>query len=253
MIQQLLTNVVGLMGVLFFSTFGCSSMDDSYTRKLPNYVCIDDPLCTNRHILRTPAKTVSFPLSSTIKQIVSDLELKFDNETSCAGLAAPQIGYGYRIIVFSCPDDPYLKKYRKDLIQTMPKTIWINPVFESISEETCVDWEGCFSIRDHIGPVKRYVKISYEAFTIGGKVVRGEASGFLARIIQHEVDHLNGKLCLDSVPLEDQKTRARHDSISSVFSVKNTKVFLFGSGAFCCLFLIWWLSASENANASTTL
>jgi peptide deformylase len=166
----------------------------SCTRTLPPYVCIDDHLCTNTNVLREPAKTVEFPLSDEVCQALADLEAKYDHEENIAGLAAPQIGYPYKIIVFAVPDDPNLKKFRNDLVQTMSKTIWINPTYTPLSNEKRKDMEGCFSIKKYVGQVERYTHIAYCATTVDGKKVTGEATGFLARVIQHEVDHLNGIL-----------------------------------------------------------
>lgn len=176
----------------------------SCTTMLPPYVCIDDPLCPNKNVLREPAQTIEFPLSSSVQQALADLEAKYDNEENIAGLAAPQIGYPYRIIIFAVPDDPKLKKFRTDLVQTMPKTIWLNPTYTPLSSEKRKDMEGCFSVEKYVGQVERYTHIAYSATTVDGKKISGEATGFLARVIQHEVDHLNGILCLDNVK-EDEK------------------------------------------------
>lgn len=131
------------------------------------------------------------------------LEEKFDVEKNCAGLAAPQIGIAKQIIVFAASESPDLKKWRTDFTQYMDKTIWINPTYEGIGEEKNEDYEACFSVLEMAGPVKRYRKIRYRAYTMTGDLVEGTAEGFLARIIQHEADHVNGKLFIDYVP-EDQ-------------------------------------------------
>ncbi len=177
---------------------------------LPNYVKIDDPTCQNRDILRKQAQEVTFPLSDEVKKVLSDIERKFDSEQNCAGLAAPQIGYPYQITIFACPDNPEIKKWRQDLTQTMPKTIWINPSYQPVGDETVTDWEGCFSVQSHVGLIKRYRKIRYEAITPEGQEVKGTAEGFLARIIQHEIDHLKGTLCIDLAKPHQIKTREEY-------------------------------------------
>lgn len=164
---------------------------------LPPYVCIDDPSSKNKDVLRKPAKPITFPLTDEMQQAIYELEAKYDAEENMAGLAAPQIGHPYRIIIFAVPDDPILKKFRTDLVQTIPKTLWLNPSYKPIGTEKRSDLEGCFSISKYIGPVKRYTHIAYKATTLDGKEITGKATGFLARVIQHEVDHLNGQLCLD--------------------------------------------------------
>jgi peptide deformylase len=84
----------------------------------------------------------------------------------------------------------------------MDKTIWINPSYESVGEDKQEDYEACFSVLEVAGPVKRYKKIRYKAFTMDGEPVEGLAEGYLARLIQHETDHINGTLYIDYVPRE---------------------------------------------------
>ena len=97
----------------------------------------------------------------------------------------------------------------------MPKTLWINPTYEGIeSEGKHADWEACFSVPDMAGFVKRYKKINYTAFDKDGNLVSGSCEGFLARIIQHETDHLNGVLFVD---------RAEEGNIMS----RSARIFIF--------------------------
>ncbi len=172
-------------------------------KPLPDYSVVD--LSTNRKpaVLTTPAQRLSFPLTPEDIRDVTVLEEKFDGERNCAGLAAPQIGIPKQIIVFAAPENPDLKKWRSDFTQYMDKTIWINPSYEGVGDGKKEDYEACFSVLEMAGPVKRYNKVRYSAYTITGDLVEGTAEGFLARVIQHEVDHVNGKLFIDYVP-EDQ-------------------------------------------------
>lgn len=164
--------------------------------KDPPYVVINDENQTKerRSVLTRPAQEVRFPLSEEDAEVVKILEAKFDDEGNCAGLAAPQIGFSKQIIVFAAPADPLIKKWRPDFSQTMPKTIWLNPSYEPFGDEQHEDYEGCFSVDDLAGRVKRYKKIKYSAYTPDGTRVTGIAEGFLARIIQHETDHVKGIL-----------------------------------------------------------
>lgn len=167
---------------------------------LPDYVVINDPACLNRHILETPAEPFTFPLSPQDLAILKTLEAKYDAEKNCAGLAAPQIGFPKQAIVFAVSDDPALKKWRPDLTDTMPKTLWLNPSYEEVGSEKHRDYEGCFSVAKVAGPVARYKTIHYQAYLIDGTKVEGTAHGFLARIIQHEIDHIHGILYSTLVP-----------------------------------------------------
>lgn len=159
-------------------------------------------------MLTTKAAKLTFPLSAQDAADVDVLEQQFDYEGNCAGLAAPQIGISKQIIVFAAPDSEELKKWRPDLTQSMPKTVWINPTFEGIEAEGMhVDYEGCFSVGDRACAVKRFRKIKYTAYDRQGNKIDGTAEGFVARIIQHEIDHINGILCI---------TKAEPGSVMSI-------------------------------------
>ena len=169
---------------------------------LPAYVVInnDDQSTELRSVLRTPSQKISFPLSPADQESLKILEAKYDAEENCAGLAAPQIGIPKQMIIFAALCSPELKKWRPDFTQEMPKTIWVNPSYNGIGDELYEDYEGCFSVANLAGPVKRFTKITYQAILPDGTPVTGEAEGFLARVIQHEVDHIRGTLCIDKVP-----------------------------------------------------
>jgi peptide deformylase len=177
-----------------------SSRAQNHGKSLPDYSVVD--LSTNQKptVLTTPAQRLSFPLTPEDISDVTVLEEKFDGEKNCAGLAAPQIGIPKQIIVFAAPENQDLKKWRSDFTQYMDKTIWINPSYEGVGDEKKEDYEACFSVLEMVGTVKRYNKVRYSAYTITGDLVEGTAEGFLARIIQHEADHVNGKLFIDYVP-----------------------------------------------------
>jgi len=161
-------------------------------KKLPPYVVINDPSCKKKGILRVPTTLITFPIDEETQDVIRQLEAKFDAEESCAGLAAPQIGYSKRVIILEANDEE-LKQYREDFTDMLPKSIWINPSFKPVSKKKTIDWEACFSVDE----------ILYEAWTPDGKKVKGRVKGFLARLIQHEIDHLNGILFIDHIP-EDQ-------------------------------------------------
>lgn len=186
----------------------------------PDYVVInnDEQSEEQRAVLRTPSEKVDFPLSIEDQRLLTILVAKYDGEENIAGLAAPQVGIPKQMIVFAAPDDPELKKWRPDLTQTMDKTIWINPTYDGIGDEKHEDYEGCFSVHNLAGPVQRFTKIRYTATLPNGTAVTGEAEGFVARIIQHEVDHLKGTLCIDRMPKDkivtvDEYRQMRADRI----------------------------------------
>lgn len=177
-----------------------SSCTLNHGKPLPDYSAVDLTANQKPAVLTTPAQKLSFPLTPEDINDIRVLEAKFDQEKNCAGLAAPQIGIAKQIIVFAAPESDDIKKWRPDFTQFMDKTIWINPSYVGIGEGKKEDYEACFSVLEMAGPVKRYNKIRYTAYTMSGDRVEGVAEGFLARIIQHEVDHVNGKLFIDYVP-----------------------------------------------------
>ena len=123
--------------------------------------------------------------SDTLKKIVYDMsETMIDY--SGIGLAAPQVHLSKRIIIFRNPDIE-----EKEKIQITPL---INPVYEPVSEEKDDDWEGCLSIPGMQGLVSRYKKISYQGYDLDGNKIENIAEGLHARVVQHEIDHLDGVL-----------------------------------------------------------
>lgn len=169
------------------------------TKELPSYLLIDDPKCLDREILRKVATPFRFPLSEEDKEILSILEAKFDSETNMTGLAAPQIGFSKRAIIFAVSDTPEMKKWRPDISDTLPKSIWLNPSYTPIGDEKHSDYESCFSVGEWAGEVERFKTVHYMAYRPDGESIEGSARGFLARAIQHEIDHLNGVLFIDLV------------------------------------------------------
>ena len=123
-----------------------------------------------------------------LKRIVYDMsETMIDY--SGIGLAAPQVHLSMRVIVFRNPDID-----DQDKVKVTPL---INPVFSPIGEEKENDWEGCLSIPGMQGLVTRYKKISYHGFDLDGNKIENRAEGLHARVVQHEIDHLNGVLYTD--------------------------------------------------------
>lgn len=178
---------------------------NSVSNPLPNYIIWNEQTAADS-VIRTPAREMKFPLTEQDKADIETLNEKYELEIlkqGCAGLAAPQIGISKQFIIFALYDDPRLKKWRPDLTQTMPKSVWLNPSWEPLGLEMSEAFEACFTISETSGPVKRYTKIKYTAYDVQGNFLEGTAEGFLARIIQHEIDHLKGVLFIDYVDEKD--------------------------------------------------
>lgn len=106
-----------------------------------------------------------------------------------AGLAAPQIGVGLQVVVFGVDSNP-----RYPEAGSVPYTVLINPVLETLSDELEEGWEGCLSIPGMRGRVSRFKELRYRGFDQYGNPIDRSVSGFHARVVQHECDHLAGIL-----------------------------------------------------------
>lgn len=165
---------------------------------LPDYVVIEDERTPAQSVLRLFAEAVGFPLSDSDRHSIEQLRAVFESEEpQGAGLAAPQIGISKCLIIFQVLEE--YKTFRKDVTETFPTTVWINPKYEPIGAQKAIDWEACFSVRETMAEVPRYTSIHYSAQTLSGEKVEGTATGFLARLLQHEIGHLNGELFTDLI------------------------------------------------------
>jgi peptide deformylase len=106
-----------------------------------------------------------------------------------AGLAAPQIGVGLRVVIFG-----FEHNERYPDAEPVPYTELVNPVLTPLTTEMEEGWEGCLSVPGLRGQVPRFTRLRYTGFDVDGRPMQREASGFHARVVQHEVDHLDGIL-----------------------------------------------------------
>jgi len=106
-----------------------------------------------------------------------------------AGLAAPQIAVNLRVVIFGISGNP-----RYPDVETVPETVLINPEITIIGTDRDFAWEGCLSIPHMRGLVPRYSAIRYRGYDENAQLIEREAHGFHARVVQHEVDHLDGVL-----------------------------------------------------------
>ncbi|HRD98039.1 MAG TPA: peptide deformylase [Rubrivivax sp.] len=106
-----------------------------------------------------------------------------------AGLAAPQIGVNLQLVVFG-----FSHNQRYPDAPPVPATVLINPVLEPLGEQRVDGWEGCLSVPGLRGLVPRHARIRYSGFDARGNRIEREADGFHARVVQHECDHLIGRL-----------------------------------------------------------
>jgi peptide deformylase len=108
---------------------------------------------------------------------------------SGAGIAAPQIGVSLRVVIFELQKNP-----RYPHVSPVPYTVLVNPVLTTLGEEQEEGWEGCLSVPGMRGLVPRFHRLRYQGFDQYGTPIDRTVEGFHARVVQHEVDHLDGIL-----------------------------------------------------------
>jgi len=130
-----------------------------------------------------------------LKKLVDDLldTVRNAKDPEGAGLAAPQIGVLKRV----CIAREFIDSNNDENSITLNDIVLINPEFIKISSQKDVGWEGCLSIPDTYALVERPINIKIKAYNVNGSQFKLKADAFLARVIQHEMDHLDGKIILD--------------------------------------------------------
>ena len=139
-------------------------------------------------LLREVATPVSRFDTRELHGLVGDMDDTM-RSLNGAGLAAPQIGVGLRVVIFEVVSNP-----RYPQVQPVPYTVLVNPVLTPIGEDMDEGWEGCLSVPGMRGLVPRYRRLRYHGRDARGNVIDRTVEGFHARVVQHEVDHLDGVL-----------------------------------------------------------
>jgi len=151
-------------------------------------------------VLRTKAAPVDpADLASTRMQALIDDLVETMRDANGAGLAAPQIFEPLRIVAVEVHDNP-----RYPYKPSIPLTILVNPTIEPVGDETFENYEGCLSVPNLRGVVRRNARIRVRALDRHGHPIAFEAAGVTAGTFQHEVDHIDGVLFVDRV--EDTRT-----------------------------------------------
>ena len=138
--------------------------------------------------LQLNAKPVEIIDTKLRQGVIQDMLDTMEAEDG-AGIAAPQIGHSLRIVIFGIDKNP-----RYPEAEAVPTTILINPKIIPLDKETESAWEGCLSVPDYRGLVPRYKAIRYTGLDENGDMIDREVGGFHARVVMHEVDHLDGIL-----------------------------------------------------------
>jgi peptide deformylase len=152
-----------------------------------------------KSVLKQQANKVIFPLTTADQKLIAEMK-KTIFALGGVGLAAPQIGIGRNIAVIYIPESAAMLR---DNVQEKPMHVIINAMYEPIeSKDMYSDFEACYSVQSVMGKVPRYhaIKVRYQDET--GKEVSKIEQGFYARVLQHEIDHLNGILITDRLTPE---------------------------------------------------
>ncbi|QYX53102.1 peptide deformylase [Pseudomonas sp. S07E 245] len=126
--------------------------------------------------------------SAELQQLITDM-FETMHHVGGVGLAAPQIGVDLQLVIFG-----FEHSERYPDAEAVPQTILLNPVITPLSSETEEGWEGCLSVPGLRGVVPRFTRISYSGIDPEGNLFERVAEGFHARVVQHECDHLIGRL-----------------------------------------------------------
>jgi len=139
-------------------------------------------------LLRQVAQPVTDFGTAELRELVRDMDDTM-RALDGAGLAAPQIGVSLRVVIFEVRSNP-----RYPDAGEVPYTVLVNPELIPLGDATEDGWEGCLSVPGLRGLVPRYRRLRYRGWDIHGSPIDRTVEGFHARVVQHEVDHLDGIL-----------------------------------------------------------
>jgi peptide deformylase len=151
-------------------------------------MAIREVLKMGHPLLREVAAPVTQFGTDALQGLIVDMDDTM-RSLSGAGIAAPQIGVGLRVVIFEVTSNP-----RYPHVQPVPYTVLVNPVLTPIGDAMDDGWEGCLSVPGLRGLVPRFRRLRYQGMDARGDPIDREVEGFHARVVQHEVDHLDGIL-----------------------------------------------------------
>ena len=146
------------------------------------------PVLKMGHPVLRQVATPVVQFGDDLQALIADMDETM-RSLSGAGIAAPQIGVSQRVVIFEVEENP-----RYPHVSPVPYTVLINPELTPLGDEMAEGWEGCLSVPGMRGLVPRYHRLRYRGFDQHGAPIERTVEGFHARVVQHEVDHLDGIL-----------------------------------------------------------
>ena len=153
-------------------------------------------------VLARPADRVEDPRAPAVRQLVADM-IETMEDAPGTGLAAPQVHVPLRLVIFKVEAARAGQEdggEARGEAGAVPLTVLINPEIEPLGEAQALGWEACLSVPELAGEVPRYTHIRYRGLDLEGREIERQAEGFHARVVQHEVDHLDGILYPQRMP-----------------------------------------------------
>jgi peptide deformylase len=144
-------------------------------------------------LLRVAQPVTAFD-TEALRTLIADM-FETMEAANGAGLAAPQIGVDLQLVIFG-----FARNERYPEAPPVPRTVLINPVITPLDDQLVDGWEGCLSVPGLRGVVPRFARIRYRGLDPRGQLIEREADGFHARVVQHECDHLIGRLYPTRMP-----------------------------------------------------
>ncbi|KAJ3047568.1 Peptide deformylase 1A, chloroplastic/mitochondrial [Rhizophlyctis rosea] len=158
-----------------------------------------------------PTELKSYQFQDVVRQMTRAFESAY---TPTIGLSAPQIGHPMRLIAYRIEDPKYLKEHK---IEPVPLTFIVNPTLKVLSSQTSTDYETCESVPSYNALVKRATEVKVDGLDLEGKEITVNAKGVVARVLQHEVDHLDGLLYVDKM----EPRSMRHDKYIDKYELRS--------------------------------
>lgn len=204
-LKIIILNMIGIIMAYGNDKLDDQQISDNNFKYDPNEIkfeYIESFADRDNSLLKLEAKDVKFPLDAEAIEVIEKIKSKI-HQTRGVGVAAPQIGYNLKIAGIYFPHE--INIFR-DNAEPIDFYVIINPKYEPIYEDGIyTDFEGCFSVRSIAGKVKRYNSVQVQYQDISGNKINKKMSGFHARVLQHEIDHLYGTLIIDRLGDDDIK------------------------------------------------